>query len=54
MFRKIKYIFSRKRKQCVNCKKTFYKPDKTLIIIGHTLDIEVSVCPYCGESYIIV
>ena len=54
MFKRIKYIFSRKRKQCMTCGKTFYKPDTELIPLGLTIDTEIPVCPYCGGPYIIV
>jgi hypothetical protein len=47
-------IFKRKRKQCCNCKKTFYKPESIVYvgILGNDMYFEVSPC--CNESYIIV
>ena len=53
---KIFEIFKRKRKQCVNCKKTFYKP----VTAFHGKEgcfpdlIVFKASPCCLKSYIIV
>jgi len=53
---KIFEIFKRKRKQCINCKKTFYKSVKAFHAKkGCSIDIIVfDASPCCLRSYIIV
>jgi hypothetical protein len=49
-------LFKRKRKQCVNCRKTFYKPTEILHIPDGSewIAIEFKVSPCCQTDYIIV
>jgi hypothetical protein len=49
-------IFKRKRKQCVSCRKTFYKPAYTLRVTSSNgwTEIEFRVSPCCQTDYIIV
>ena len=46
-------IFARKRKQCCNCKKTFYKPFRGTVevkAVFKTFEVKRIGCPHCLEA----